>query len=247
MSSSHRRDFEPTPRRRNTTDSPASQHPEPATRRRTRALVACRLCRNRKTRCDNKRPSCGYCTLNGMKCVYPDDPPALAEQQEVQVTNKDIFDKISSAVEILEVLQSRDPASEPAARSRPAQESAFADDGFGHLAVPDAAARNSSCEAILRWPIFNSIGYRSTITSLGLEMATLDAPVANTRQGVVPPQDGIPGLCQRFLTLIHIKNPILGVSEFTRHARHIAEYGPGWDERSCLVVSRPHWPSTDWR
>ena len=37
---------------------------------RTRAVTACERCRSRKTRCDNRRPSCGYCFKLGVPCLY---------------------------------------------------------------------------------------------------------------------------------------------------------------------------------
>lgn len=45
---------------------PASEAQPP----RTRGTVACQKCRSRKTKCDNRRPSCGYCLRVGEPCVY---------------------------------------------------------------------------------------------------------------------------------------------------------------------------------
>ncbi|OAL44508.1 hypothetical protein IQ07DRAFT_604872 [Pyrenochaeta sp. DS3sAY3a] len=35
-----------------------------------RVAVACEICRSRKTRCDAKKPACGFCADIGAKCVY---------------------------------------------------------------------------------------------------------------------------------------------------------------------------------
>ncbi|KAF2009396.1 hypothetical protein BU24DRAFT_444855 [Aaosphaeria arxii CBS 175.79] len=40
---------------------------------RKRSVTACRLCRNRKTKCDNKRPGCSKCQELGATCNYLDD------------------------------------------------------------------------------------------------------------------------------------------------------------------------------
>jgi hypothetical protein len=40
---------------------------------RKRALMACQLCRGRKTKCDNARPACSFCVSVGAACVYRDD------------------------------------------------------------------------------------------------------------------------------------------------------------------------------
>jgi hypothetical protein len=37
---------------------------------RRRALTACQLCRVRKTRCDNARPTCSYCARLGVQCSF---------------------------------------------------------------------------------------------------------------------------------------------------------------------------------
>src|SRR4051812_15747503 len=41
---------------------------------RRRALQACQICRARKTKCDNERPSCGSCELMGVECNYNEAP-----------------------------------------------------------------------------------------------------------------------------------------------------------------------------
>lgn len=38
---------------------------------RKRAVTACQSCRLRKTKCDNVRPACGFCSKNGAQCIYP--------------------------------------------------------------------------------------------------------------------------------------------------------------------------------
>lgn len=40
------------------------------TRHRTRAAIACAVCRDRKTRCDGVQPLCGYCVRTNSTCQY---------------------------------------------------------------------------------------------------------------------------------------------------------------------------------
>lgn len=49
-------------------------------------------------------------------------------------------------------------------------------------------------------------------------------------------EDFIP-LSKRFLTYVHVKNPILDVPEFASYVKTAAETGLQWDGPSCLVVS----------
>ena len=43
---------------------------------RRRAGAACRVCRARKTKCDNVRPVCGSCRHHQARCVYTDGSEA---------------------------------------------------------------------------------------------------------------------------------------------------------------------------
>ncbi|KAL2212917.1 hypothetical protein CC79DRAFT_1361754 [Sarocladium strictum] len=61
--------------------------------RRKRALAACQLCRLRKIKCDNQRPTCGTCVSAGARCSF--------SHQELDVSGLDrgtlaILDKLSS-------------------------------------------------------------------------------------------------------------------------------------------------------
>jgi hypothetical protein len=40
---------------------------------RRRAVTACQVCRLRKTKCDNMRPSCGFCLRVNKTCIYDDE------------------------------------------------------------------------------------------------------------------------------------------------------------------------------
>ncbi|KAL1849122.1 hypothetical protein VTK73DRAFT_9964 [Phialemonium thermophilum] len=66
-------------------DEPGSNHDAPASRKRPRhpasggryprkrSLKACLVCRARKTKCDNVRPTCGFCASIHISCSYDDD------------------------------------------------------------------------------------------------------------------------------------------------------------------------------
>lgn len=41
-----------------------------------RGPTACEVCRNRKTKCDNLRPTCSYCARVGATCSYLNDEEA---------------------------------------------------------------------------------------------------------------------------------------------------------------------------
>lgn len=49
--------------------------------------------------------------------------------------------------------------------------------------------------------------------------------------------DEIPALLTKFLRMAHTMNPILDCTTLMRYGRAVAELGPQWDARTCLVVS----------
>lgn len=60
--------------------SPKRQRPpSDAKYPRKRSLKACQVCRGRKTKCDNVRPTCSFCSSVGIACTYDDDNDTLGQ------------------------------------------------------------------------------------------------------------------------------------------------------------------------
>jgi hypothetical protein len=104
-------------------------------------------------------------------------------------------------------------------------------------------------DSVLKWPIFSqaaphleremhvpiiefwaqsdgSQGRAQSQTGRVATLLNLDSNVVNE-------------LVENFLANNHIKNPVLDVESLRADAREIAEIGPQWDEKSCLIVSVP--------
>ncbi|KAI9724738.1 MAG: hypothetical protein M1812_000013 [Candelaria pacifica] len=60
-------------------------------RKAIRAQQACDVCRNRKAKCDEGRPSCGYCKEMELRCIYREVPPPKQDR-----TLGLILDRLSS-------------------------------------------------------------------------------------------------------------------------------------------------------
>ncbi|KAH6976522.1 hypothetical protein BKA56DRAFT_488163 [Ilyonectria sp. MPI-CAGE-AT-0026] len=58
--------------------SPTPQSGTSRRRTRTRTTTACNACRARRTRCDSRRPDCGFCLARGIKCHYAQSEAAPA-------------------------------------------------------------------------------------------------------------------------------------------------------------------------
>ncbi|KAF4442232.1 vegetative cell wall protein gp1 [Fusarium austroafricanum] len=153
---------------------------------RKRAVTACQPCRARKTKCDNIRPVCGFCSRTGAQCIYVSagggndfssyDPASLT-----------ILDRLNHVVSLLEsrpsaVLVSNSELLNPLqegsghpntnsnvveplriASERTLDEPARRvpeEDGdqiLEILEIPEFPAVTNNCEAILRWPIFQRL------------------------------------------------------------------------------------------
>lgn len=77
-----------TSRKRPRNPSPTQRVPAAYDRR--RAPRACLVCRQRKTKCDNQRPACGFCVAAGGECIYPD-----ADTTKFDRASQAILDRIS--------------------------------------------------------------------------------------------------------------------------------------------------------
>ncbi|KAF2658597.1 hypothetical protein K491DRAFT_592537 [Lophiostoma macrostomum CBS 122681] len=166
--------------------------PPPSKRQRTaamynrrRAVTACEPCRRRKTRCDNVRPVCGFCSANQGRCTYPDnaggndyatfDPASLA-----------ILDRINHVAALLEARPLPNLTSQTAQADLSSSETPEShahlyvaperqwentdiqdlepagipamidDDLFGRTDAPGHPAVLINCESILKWPIFSA-------------------------------------------------------------------------------------------
>ncbi|CAH0058243.1 unnamed protein product [Clonostachys solani] len=222
---------------------------------RKRAVTACQPCRLRKTRCDNVRPTCGFCSKNGAQCTYPEanngdystfDPASLA-----------ILDRINHVVSLLET-QSQEPvandgpsasgsshaphhSSIPTPADSTRSSSNLSDeDILLAFDVPDFPSSINNCESILRWPVFEGLvpDIHSFVLDLDDTDAGRDDRVVEARgslgRGVQ--EDDFISLSKRFLAYVHVKNPILDVSDYKNQVRIAAENGPRWDGQSCLVL-----------
>ncbi|KAF5251284.1 hypothetical protein FANTH_3576 [Fusarium anthophilum] len=228
---------------------------------RKRAVTACQSCRLRKTKCDNVRPVCGFCSRSGAQCVYPGSGPD-SDYSSYDPASLTILDRLNHVVSLLEsrplaVLvnetgsydsphEASDIPRRPASVSQPLRVAPIhasrdlttlvpEDDVLQVLERPEFPSASNNCESIMRWPIFE--GLVPEVNSFVLELNEVveagpsDARVSGGRG--VQEEDFVP-LSKRFLAYVHVKNPILDVKDYKNKVREAAENGPRWD--ACLSV-----------
>ncbi|KAL6794017.1 hypothetical protein J3E68DRAFT_405732 [Trichoderma sp. SZMC 28012] len=230
-----------------------------------RGHTACRRCRSKKTKCDNRRPSCGVCVENHVQCVYGE----LDGQQILQEpTLTDVMNRIDHVAQLLELSQrpayagSTDSNCKSLHSSSPSLDTAqkITFPGSSNLGRPAHAVKATgiSFEATTKWPIIHNIISQGIIsprlpsspsTTNNSPHSQRDEPPAGFRTGnaewpadeittPLSPTDKahIQNLCQRYLTVAHVKNPIFDVSRFNLQVKAIIDGGFDWGEDSCVVM-----------
>ncbi|ANB15425.1 hypothetical protein AWJ20_3052 [Sugiyamaella lignohabitans] len=71
---------------------------------RRRAVTACQICRLRKTKCDNERPTCGFCAKVGRFCVYDD---MSVDQSKFDPASLAILGRVGTAINQLNAISAR--------------------------------------------------------------------------------------------------------------------------------------------
>src|SRR5947209_7998340 len=55
---------------------------------RQRAIRACQLCRARRTKCDNKKPTCSFCEKVGAECVTSDGENSVFDAASLKILQR---------------------------------------------------------------------------------------------------------------------------------------------------------------
>lgn len=224
---------------------------------RKRAFAACQFCRLRKTRCDNTRPTCGYCQLHNATCVYDGGDDA-----EVQ---SPAFDK--GTQRILERLDDLEHLWHSSATQR--QDQTVTPDGqpqaTSNVTISRSPAQNEGCivehhrllldsrrcESLLAWPVLKpalsqDVWDVESLVSLAQRQAcmgdTAGASPANPR-GMASSkrrafsEDDVLPLIRTFIEQVLPRNPVLDGTDLLQLAARNAEHGLDWSAESCLIVS----------
>ncbi|RMJ17069.1 hypothetical protein CDV36_003302 [Fusarium kuroshium] len=234
-------------------------------RQRKRATTACQFCRLRKTKCDNVRPVCGFCRYHRAKCIYsdtvtvPEEEGAAVLSARSDTQHNQLLSRLDRIEELLRLPQENnnsygDKRGEPRQLTEASAVSSLPTNKTKIFFFP-----STKSEAPLKWPIFNGfLDKRYTrVNSFILEPPlpeTCDTPRSvfttssassssvhrrdRVRDGAAVGirDEALVPLCRKFLTDVHVKNPILEGSQLIAYAIDCVEHGLKWDAPSCLVL-----------
>ncbi|KAL4756319.1 Zn(II)2Cys6 transcription factor [Aspergillus foveolatus] len=186
---------------------------------RSRGASACEKCRLRKTKCDNRRPSCGFCLKRRVPCVYQDDNNAGL------ITGADILQAVNRVANLVEA-QQRDQRRQLLLLQQGMPCASWP----GHP-WPRETVRPQGVESVLGWQIL--------ALNLPPSRCLFAQPVAEADQPSSLPDMSYSQLSRlesKYIEVLHTKNPILDLNELHRMVLHVAENGPDWSTRTCLVA-----------
>ncbi|KAJ0425427.1 hypothetical protein BJY00DRAFT_308171 [Aspergillus carlsbadensis] len=220
---------------------------------RRRAVVACQLCRMRKTKCDNRRPSCGTCTSLHFQCVYQD---ASTDFSSFDAASLAILDRVNYAIRLLEQHPADQTGSSNSPQTRQDAQNVLEETGvnvaltssprgiesmtteYTFLFEAQQLQANCASSRILQWPLFRDIRAMNDADTLFFNPAHSEASIeratASSSRGIR--EEDVPSLIEDFLENVHTKNPILDPNELRNICRRISEDGFQWDGPSCLIL-----------
>lgn len=194
---------------------------------RKRAVTACQVCRARRTKCDQKKPSCSFCASIGAECNS--DPGSLSS-----------FDPASIAIiERLDSLQRKLDSFSPVLPLDAAVQfnhEAEGDKNTHHNNRPLGNFLPETLDAILKWPVFQHLNLPVLRTASQCSPASL----CSSTQSPSISDELHPSAYNQWLDAFfrhdHGKNPVLHEQSTRRLVRKVCQEGVGWDSESCLVL-----------
>ncbi|KAG4439842.1 hypothetical protein IFR05_004691 [Cadophora sp. M221] len=197
---------------------------------RKRANKACQVCRARRTKCDNKRPACGFCEKAGTTCTWA--PQDLSSFDPASLAILERFDRLES------LLFSSGKASPSEVQTSPgiaAASSSSRKEGDSRLGCVQGSLINVRLEAVLQWePIRDLVNSVVPPTKMVCSPATSFQQAGNLSDEFN--MSTCNALLENFWSGVHSKNPILNKDEIKRFMHQVCLDGISWDAQSCLVL-----------
>lgn len=209
---------------------------------RKRANTACQVCRARKTKCDNRKPSCSYCLSVGATCIQ--SPVDLSSFDPASLKILERLDELEGLLrETRGGLGPSDASYDEAVvpiRSPELRRNIGPMPGFETVGGQDVSLRSilpEKPESLLLWTVFrNQSLHHSSASSPFLPLQ--NPSPSNSALGALLDIEaqGINALLDSFFTHVHCKNPILQEAP-TRHlVMSVILDGVDWSSKSCLAL-----------
>ncbi|KAG8414585.1 hypothetical protein J3459_014246 [Metarhizium acridum] len=194
---------------------------------RRRAVKACQVCRARRTKCDNRKPSCSFCLKVGAKCIQ--SPVDLSTFDPASLKILERLDDLERTMKTMTIT--------------------------GQTRVPPVAAKSTTAELvppgpehIVKWNVFADLC--QALDGVGLaesESATSSHHQLPSLSSPSPPSPiadlttelelcRVNQLLDNFFNYVHVKNPILDEQPARHTVQSVVLNGIDWSAESCLTL-----------
>lgn len=212
-----------------------------ASYKRRRAVKACQVCRARRTKCDNLKPSCSFCLKVGATCVQ--SPTDLSSFDPASLK---ILERLDDLEELFKESSGKNSAEEPDPRARPEIISAPLN---MNMVLP------GTVDDTLLWPCFRDLltpAQKYSGISPGRSMPSVESPVS-VLGGLDLEPIRVKDLLNNFFRYVHVKNPIFDERATRQVVQSTILNGVDWSPESCLSllicalgsIATPFGPSHD--
>ncbi|KAJ9660078.1 Zcf27p [Neophaeococcomyces mojaviensis] len=196
---------------------------------RKRAVTACQVCRARRTKCDNRKPSCSFCLKVGAQCVQSSVDLSSFDPASLRILERldDLETVLKSALPATSTKIIESPESQlvsnqgclPSYALLPAElEDVFASFELHQPSLPH--------DTVLLATLKDAAGESPSFPATSPAAAFADLEPQTTR-----------ALLDRFFQYCHIKNPVLTDEDFIRRVvAKVSLNGVEWSGESCLTL-----------
>ncbi|KAF7514852.1 hypothetical protein G7054_g14946 [Neopestalotiopsis clavispora] len=204
----------------------------PQAYQRKRAITACQLCRTRRTKCDNLRPSCSACLKLGAECVTDGADYSTFDPASLQILQR--LGVLETLVRSLSLTNSGASCEEE--QDRPTEPTI--EKVYGPTPPP--------LEELLQLPMFDGMsnltsGPSTTGTNVMTQVFDSETPwqaglqTQSTAILADEPQE-MHKLVDRYFEYVHVKNPVLSERLVRQAVSSVAFNGIDWSSHSCLAL-----------
>ncbi|KAI7971090.1 hypothetical protein EIK77_007206 [Talaromyces pinophilus] len=205
---------------------------------RKRAVTACQVCRARRTKCDNRKPTCSFCLKVGARCIQ--SPVDLSSFDPASLKLLERLDEVESAIG-----KCQSAVESIGSRFNNNTSSGTESSNFRRAGYPDIDRSRllpASIKTICQWPAFETAGLGQPVgefAASGLAW-TSASPAEIDTSSTVSIDDLQPRftklLLDNFFQYIHVKNPVLDETRTRRMVFRLCMDGLDWSAEACLVL-----------
>ncbi|EEY23480.1 C6 zinc finger domain-containing protein [Verticillium alfalfae VaMs.102] len=239
--------------RSETADQPIQPAPRtrPAPRgtasyQRKRAVKACQVCRARRTKCDNLKPSCSFCLKVGAKCIQ--SPVDLSSFDPASLKILERLDDLEELMRSVSVQNTELPHKIRAVdTSQPSIRPSEATNSLRDVNEQQATALPLSIDTIIPPPPGRIISMELFSRKLSPEQEhySLLHPDQTVVSAISPASTigildmeprRVNDLLDSFFSFVHVKNPILDETSTRHMVLSTIMNGVDWSPESCLAL-----------